>query len=415
MGPGNSVKPWKPLILGALVLFFGAPLFHLFAQDTIPTPADARKIQKTLQKNKKTLTEIEKKLAKAKRQQQIDARAEQSVLDRLEKADQELGQLKREKETNQADLEQTRAQTDQLHAQMEISRTALEQSRDLMRKRLRDLYRMSFREPPLYGWLDSENFGDLARKLKFETLLAQSNEKLLTQTQRQNDELQESSDEWDQKEQRRQRIVQVLSEQEKTYSRKQRNRTHFLASIRKEETIRQQTIAELNDAAQGLKAKVSDLLQASEEAKKQPQYVPAGRGLAVVRGRIPWPVSGNIISPFGKTRSAEFNAIIDNTGIQIQAPAGTPFKSVAGGTVRYADWFKGYGKLVILDHGEGYYSLYAQASELDVTVGQVVAPGQQLGLVGDTGSLVGSSLYFEIRKDGQPQDPVRWLKRQSRS
>jgi len=407
------VRAWKPLVLGGLVLWLGAVFWGGPARAA--APEDAKKIQTKLQKNKKTLTEIEKKLEKEKKQQQADTRKEKSVLNRLEKTDRELGRLKREKEANQQDLEQTRAQTQMLHSQMEVSRSSLEESRELMRKRLRDLYRMSFREPLLNGWLDSESFGDLARKLKFEMLLAQSNGKLLARTQRQNDELQESSNEWDQEERRRQRIVQALGRQESTYSRQQKNRTLFLASIRKEQTTREQTIAELNDAAQDLRNKVSNLLQASEEAKKQPQYVPAGQGLAVVRGKIPWPVSGRIISPFGRTRSAEFNAVVDNTGIQIQAPPGTPFKSVAGGTVRYADWFKGYGKLVILDHGQGYYSLYAQASELDVSVGQVVAPGQQLGLVGDTGSLVGSSLYFEIRKDGQPEDPVRWLRRQGQS
>ena len=85
-------------------------------------------------------------------------------------------------------------------------------------------------------------------------------------------------------------------------------------------------------------------------------------------------------------------------------------KAIRKSPNKFADWFKGYGKLVILDHGRGYYSLYAQASELKVSEGDSVTSGQVLGLVGDTDSLVGSSLYFEIRKNGVPQDPLRWLK-----
>jgi len=135
-----------------------------------------------------------------------------------------------------------------------------------------------------------------------------------------------------------------------------------------------------------------------------------GRGLQVVRGRIPWPVSGKLISYFGKTKDTRFNLIVDNSGIQIQAPEGTPIHAVAAGVVKFADWFKGYGKLVILDHGRGYYSLYAQAANLNVSEGQSVAAGEVLGSVGDTDSLVGSSLYFEIRKNGVPQDPLHWLK-----
>jgi septal ring factor EnvC (AmiA/AmiB activator) len=146
------------------------------------------------------------------------------------------------------------------------------------------------------------------------------------------------------------------------------------------------------------------------EVKKKKVQAPTGKGLKVSRGKIPWPVSGKIISFFGKNKDPRFNVVVDNSGIQIQAPQGTPFRAVAAGTVRFADWFKGYGKLVILDHGQGYYSLYAQASELSVSEGQTVAAGQVLGAVGDTGSLVGDSLYFEIRKNGVPQDPLHWLK-----
>ncbi|MGH7739408.1 MAG: murein hydrolase activator EnvC family protein [bacterium] len=380
----------------------------------VQAAANAGKIQKKILKNKKNLGEIERKLAEEKRRQTRDAQREKDVLNRLQQADRVLTRLKREKQANQSDLAQTQSETRRLHRQVEAGRSQLEQSRDQLRKRLRDLYRMSFQKPFLNGWLDSSNDGDLARKMKFEMLLAQSNEKLLDQTQRQNDELLQSSGQLDAQERRKERIVNALGSQEKTYDRQQRNRNRFLVSIRREQSLRKQTIQELGQAATDLKSKVAVLLKQSEEAKKKPSYVSAGQGLAVVRGRIPWPVSGTIVSFFGPHHNREFNATIVNTGIQIQAPAGTPFKAVAAGTVRYADWFKGYGKLVILDHGRGYYSLYAQASELSVSVGQVVAEGQPLGLVGDTGSLLGaSSLYFEIRKNGEPQDPVRWLKRRA--
>ncbi len=406
----------KPAAAAGAVFLLGVWAFPLGAQIPTPKPEDARKIQKKLQKNKKSLGQIEKKLAEEKIRQAQDARREQNVLNRLQAADQTLNRLKREKHANQEDLSQTQAQTSLLHDEVAQSRSQLDQSRQLMRQRLRDLYRMSFQEPFLNGWLDSESFTDLARKIKFETLLAQSNEKLLSQTQRQNDELTQSSSQLDAQERHQKRVLDALGHQEKTFTRQQRNRNLFLANIRKQQSLREQTIAELNQAAEDLKSKVSNLLQQSEEAKKQPSFIPAGQGLAVVRGRIPWPVSGTIVSFFGSQHNKEFNATVVNTGIQIQAPAGTPFKAVGAGTVRYADWFKGYGKLVILDHGQGYYSLYAQASELNVTTGQTVAAGQTLGLVGDTGSLLdGSSLYFEIRKDGQPEDPVRWLKRSSQN
>ena len=75
----------------------------------------------------------------------------------------------------------------------------------------------------------------------------------------------------------------------------------------------------------------------------------------------------------------------------------------------YADWFKGYGRLIVLDHGEGYYTVYAHAAEILVRIGDRAAKGQSIGLVGTSGSVAGSQLYFEVRHRGRPQDPIAWL------
>jgi len=88
-------------------------------------------------------------------------------------------------------------------------------------------------------------------------------------------------------------------------------------------------------------------------------------------------------------------------------------RAVYGGTVLYRGWLKGYGNLIILDHGTGYYTLYAHASELLVAEGDRVKAGQGIARVGETGSLAGPRLYFEIRYQGRPEDPEQWLRRRS--
>jgi septal ring factor EnvC (AmiA/AmiB activator) len=387
----------------------------LGAQDISNTPAaDAGQVKKDLHKNKKDLAAIEQKIAEQKKQKQLADVKEKKVLGQLQQVDRKLGSLKREKEANEADLRETRIRLDGLQSDIAENQQELAQSRLLLKQRLRALYRMSFRQPFLGGILDSESFGDLARKLKFEMILAQGNEKLLSQTLAGEEQLEGKSDEWNQEEQRKKRLLSVLGRQEANYSQKHKNRTIFLDEIQRQKEEHERRIEELSQAAENLQEKVSSFLkQAAEAEKTQAVWIPAGRGLKVKRGKINWPVDGTIIQSFGKSRNAQFKEVVDNTGIQIQAPGGTPFRAVADGKVRFADWFKGYGKLVILDHGEGYYSLYAQAAELDVTEGQAVSAGQILGTVGDTGSLVGTSLYFEIRKNGIPQNPTLWLKQRS--
>jgi murein hydrolase activator len=126
------------------------------------------------------------------------------------------------------------------------------------------------------------------------------------------------------------------------------------------------------------------------------------------RGALPWPVDGVVSSAFGKsTRGAPTSS---KNGIQMSLPEGQPVHPVYEGVVAFADLFSGYGNLVIVDHGDRTYSLYGQLSELSVKKGERVDPGATVGLTGRDPS-GNPSLYFELRVDGTPVDPLQWLKR----
>lgn len=397
-------------------------------QDVTPTAI----AKESLLENKEGLKDIQNKIKEEKKKERQDELKEKHVLNRIHKVDITLHKIRKAKETNQAVLRKSEAESAQLQEKVEGKQEELEQSRQMLAQRLRDLYRASFHHPLLGGLLEADNVTDLARKLKFGIMLARSNEKLLARILQDEDRLRKVSTLWAVEANQKQRLLKTLDRKEKNYDREQKNRTVSLENIRKQKEQQEATIRQLTESAHQLQNKVSQILQeTAREAKKRKRValrsttksaatasnqvasidsMPEGKGLQVVRGRIPWPVSGRIISYFGKTKDTRFNLIVDNSGIQIQAPEGTPIHAVASGVVKFADWFKGYGKLVILDHGRGYYSLYAQAANLNVAEGQSVASGQVLGSVGDTDSLVGSSLYFEIRKNGVPQDPLHWLK-----
>jgi septal ring factor EnvC (AmiA/AmiB activator) len=102
-------------------------------------------------------------------------------------------------------------------------------------------------------------------------------------------------------------------------------------------------------------------------------------------------------------------------GIDIQAPLGAPIRAVKGGTTLFAGWFKGYGNMVILDHGDNYCTVYTHAQELFKTKGDAVKPGEVIGTVGDTCSLDGPKLHFEIRHHGKPVDPLKWIEKRSQN
>ena len=122
------------------------------------------------------------------------------------------------------------------------------------------------------------------------------------------------------------------------------------------------------------------------------------------------PARGEVVDNFGRHKHPEFNSYTVSNGISIAAPHGTEIRAVYEGQVIFADYFKGYGNMVIVDHGGGYFSLYAHAAKILKKVGTSVARNEVVASVGDTDSSHGSMLYFEIRYQGKPVDPATWVR-----
>ncbi len=136
-------------------------------------------------------------------------------------------------------------------------------------------------------------------------------------------------------------------------------------------------------------------------------------GFGARRGHLPSPAGGPVTVGFGKVVNPRFNTVTVQNGIDFGAPAGTLVHAVAPGRVVHAGWFNGYGNLVIVDHGDGYHTLVAHLASMRTAMGEEVEAGTVLGTVGDSGSLKGPYLYFEIREKGRPVDPRPWLRDRS--
>ena len=199
---------------------------------------------------------------------------------------------------------------------------------------------------------------------------------------------------------------QALAEAQESVRKEAEKKKELLASLRQEKESRIRVVKELELAALRLQKMMDEI---SRRAVSKPPEVPPGVGLGALRGRLDWPVKGALISGFGKARHREVAAEVFHNGIDIEAPVGEEVKAVEKGTVVFADHFSGYGKMVILDHGERYYTIYAHLSEILKRNGAAVKRGEILGRAGDSDSLAGATLYFEMRKDGRSIDPVPWF------
>ena len=182
-------------------------------------------------------------------------------------------------------------------------------------------------------------------------------------------------------------------------------RSRLLSGVRREAANQQGALAEMIETQKALER----LVRALAEGKKisPDQKV----GFARFRGLLAWPVPGKILVPFGAQKNARFETLVPHPGIDLSVTEGEPIHAVYDGVVAFSDWFKGYGNLIVLEHGDGFMSVYAHASERLVSQGNRIAAGQIIAKAGDTGSLDGPKLYLEIIKDGKPEDPVGWLTR----
>ncbi len=176
-------------------------------------------------------------------------------------------------------------------------------------------------------------------------------------------------------------------------------------------------VAKLNDSirdkGQELQQKQSDreelekLLAAIEEAVVNLEVPEDYQAFVKARGRMPWPIEGKPSNRFGKSRN---EGKMRWQGVTIPAREGTTVRAIHHGRVVYADWLRGSGLLLIIDHGDGYMSLYAHNQSLLRDVGEWVSAGTPISTVGDSGGLERSALYFEIRHQGKPTDPARWCR-----
>ncbi len=178
-------------------------------------------------------------------------------------------------------------------------------------------------------------------------------------------------------------------------------RSRVLASLEVQSHTRAQNLERLRNQQAGLEKLLRELRAASEKFP-----VTGNDAFTRLRGKLNWPVSGRLVARFGDSRAG--GVVWD--GVLVATERGAPVKAVCQGRVIYADWLPGLGLLAIVDHGDGYLSLYGHNERLYKSVGESVAAGDAIAAAGDSGGSSRPELYFEIRKAGKPVDPRPWFR-----
>jgi septal ring factor EnvC (AmiA/AmiB activator) len=209
------------------------------------------------------------------------------------------------------------------------------------------------------------------------------------------------------KEQKRSR-AEALKKQIRLMSQEKSTRTELLADIRSQKALELAAIDALTQASNELDRKIN-LLNTSIN-RSVPDKNATRLPFSAHKGLLIQPVNGKIISLYGSYKNPKYNITNFRSGIDIKAENGEPVRAVFQGKVLFSSWFKTYGNMIIIDHGKNYYTVYAHLEEIFKAKGDEVETGEVIATVGDTGSMVGAKLYFEVRHHGKPVNPMPWFK-----
>ncbi|MFH1563059.1 MAG: peptidoglycan DD-metalloendopeptidase family protein [Nitrospirota bacterium] len=355
----------------------------------------------SVDKEKNKLTTVTKTIDKKKQELKKLSGQEEQTLKKLSDVEKQLiisgeklGCLKKELVTVYKNVCSTQRS-------IVVTESALNRKQNIFFKRLNAIYKYRGGDI-LISLFNTDDFADISKRLYFMTLIAKADTELIN-------DIKGKKNAYIQKKGRLQseynKTSKIKTSQQillTNQTRLKENKQQLLTTIQRKKSLYQQEITKLKQNSLELKQLIKKLESQKTYVKK-----PAIRGT----GDLPWPVRNHkVYREFGSYKHPKFNAYVVNKGIDIIAPKGETVTSVKEGNVVFANWFKGYGMLVMVDHGNGLYSLYANLSNILVSVGEKVSKGTSIGKAGNPVADEEYNLHFEIRVHGEPVDPLEWLR-----
>ncbi len=214
-------------------------------------------------------------------------------------------------------------------------------------------------------------------------------------------------------------VIAGIKAQESDLAGTRANRMELLNRIHSEKRLYQQALVEMEKAAQRLSARIRGLKseyraagrkRGRQRGRQSSKKRRPARGFASYKGRLDPPVAGTLSISFGRHKKDRFGITTFANGVDIRTENGAEVKAVAAGKVVYAGTLRGYGKIIIIDHGNQYYSLVSRLAEIDKSEGDLVSRGEKIGSMDEQEGIIGEGLHFEIRHGTEPQNPLKWIK-----
>ncbi|MCA9421498.1 MAG: peptidoglycan DD-metalloendopeptidase family protein [Nitrospira sp.] len=370
--------------------------------------ADPSTIKDEISQERLRLEKLNQEIAETRKKTKRIEKKHGSVLKTIDKLDRQLYDQKKERNRINEQIKVTDQELANLSTEIARVEKDVQKRQSSISARLRLLY-IEGRTAYLKTLFAAESFTEASHRMDYLSWVAQREHQLVQQFQEDLANLQQLKE---QQTAAREDLLRFQGETQQTIKKVsglKRQKRSVLVSLSKEKDAHERMVEDLQRSAEQVDSLLKELDQRFQLAQSRMRQPP---GALPSRGSLLWPVEGKVVSNFGRQKHPTFDTFVTKKGIEISAQEGSPIRAVSSGNVVYADWLKGYGLVVIVDHTNGFYSLYAHASKLLVAEGHSVKNGQVIGETGDTGVTEEGTLYFELRKGTTPIDPLKWLAKQ---
>ncbi len=350
------------------------------------------------------LAELRQKIAALKQSLDADRSRHSALMNRLADSERRLGQLNIEFNESLQRQQQLETELVALAREKHDLSQSIKADKAALGEQLLTSYAMS-REGYLQLLLANKNPAQLSRTMAYYDYLNRARSQRIQGLKQRVEKIKTVQNKLDS---RNQELAATMAQQElskQTLNAEKQQRKELVASLASDINSKQSQLGSLNEDEKALVRLLDELERSLADI---PMDIDGSEPFAKIKGRLNWPVTGSLKTRFGASRGTGGQAW---QGIEIAAEAGQQVTAVASGRVAFADWLRGFGLLIIVDHGDSYMTLYGRNQSLFQEVGDWVSVGDVIASVGNSGGAETSALYFEVRHKGQPQNPLNWIAR----
>jgi septal ring factor EnvC (AmiA/AmiB activator) len=365
-------------------------------------PASARSAEKSLVTGEKELEDVKKKIREGREKIEKIAEKEVGILGELEGIGKSLIAIEGDMLRSEESLGVTATAVERAEKRIDELSAARLGLVDRLRERLRGIYMFNSGEA-LRVLFAASSGEDASRRHKYLSVIMEADRKLITEYEENLAELDVERTRLESLKTDKEKVLVSYKSQKAEAEKARAKKSRVLGETRNERSRQEKLVRELETAAKELAAIIENLRKETLDGDMAGEF-------AAMRGRLVMPVVGKVVSFYGKVEHPKFKTVTFNNGIVIDAPLGESVRSVYDGKVAYVGWLKGYGQMMIVEHRGGFYTLFGSLHKTLKERGAIVARGEELGLVGESGITERPGLYFEVREGGVPRDPMAWLK-----